>query len=61
MEKEIHDNIINISKNNNKIIKIIELDYNNENNYSNYIGVLDMFCLSKCKEILQGVKYSTFR
>jgi len=59
-KKEIHDNIINISKNNNKIIKIIELDYNNENNYSNYISVLDMFCLSKCKEILQGVKYSTF-
>jgi hypothetical protein len=23
-------------------------------------AVLDMFCLSRCKEILQGVKYSTF-
>jgi hypothetical protein len=26
----------------------------------NYNGILDMFSLSKCKEILQGVKYSTF-
>ena len=59
-KKEVCDKIINISNNNNKIIKIIDMDYANENNYSNYNAVLDMFCLSKCKEILQGVKYSTF-
>jgi hypothetical protein len=59
-KKEIHNIIINISKKNNKLIKILDIDYDNENNYSNYNSVLDMFCLSKCKEILQGVKYSTF-
>jgi len=54
-------NIINnISIVNNKQIKIIEIDYENPNHYSNYNSVLDMFCLSKCKEILQGVKYTTF-
>lgn len=54
-------NIINkFSNNNNKQIKILYIDYDNKNNYCNYNSVLDMFCLSKCKEILQGVKYSTF-
>jgi hypothetical protein len=53
-------NIINKISNNNKPIKIINIDYNNKNKYCNYNSVLDMFCLSKCKEILQGVKYSTF-
>ena len=53
-------NFINNISNNNKQIKILEIDYDNKNNYSNYNSVLDMFCLSKCKEILQGVKYSTF-
>jgi len=59
-KKEVYDIIMNISNNNNKIIKIIEIDYENDANYCNYNSVLDMFCLSKCKEILQGVKYSTF-
>lgn len=54
-------NLINsISNNNNKQIKMIDIDYVTTNNYCNYNSVLDMFCLSKCKEILQGVKYSTF-
>ena len=57
---EIQNIITNISKNNNKQIKIIDINYDNNDNYSNYNSVLDMFCLSKCKEILQGVKYSTF-
>ena len=52
--------INNISNNNNKQIKILDIDYDTKNNYCNYNSVLDMFCLSKCKEILQGVKYSTF-
>jgi hypothetical protein len=46
------------------IVNIIYINYENlnmySNKYSNYNSVLDMFCLSKCKEILQGVKYSTF-
>ena len=57
---EIKNLISNISNNNNKQIKILDIDYDNKNNYCNYNSVLDMFCLSKCKEILQGVKYSTF-
>jgi hypothetical protein len=57
---EIKNLIINISKNNNKQIKILDIDYDNKDNYCNYNSILDMFCLSKCKEILQGVKYSTF-
>jgi hypothetical protein len=57
---EIKNRITNISKNNNKQIKILDIDYDNKDNYYNYNSVLDMFCLSKCKEILQGVKYSTF-
>jgi hypothetical protein len=57
---EIINLINNISNNNNKQIKILDIDYDTENNYCNYNSVLDMFCLSKCKDILQGVKYSTF-
>ena len=59
-KKEITDIIHSIGIKNNKQIKILNIDYTNENNYNNYNSVLDMFCLSKCKEILQGVKYSTF-
>lgn len=51
---------LNIIANTHQVeIKIIEIDYKN-NDYANYKSVLDMFSLSKCKEILQGVKYSTF-
>jgi hypothetical protein len=57
---EIKNLINNISNNNNKQITILDIDYENESNFCNYNSVLDMFCLSKCKEILQGVKYSTF-
>jgi hypothetical protein len=57
---EIINIITNISNNNNKQIKILDIDYVTTTNYCNYNSVLDMFCLSKCKEILQGVKYSTF-
>lgn len=51
--------ITNIIKKN-KNASIIEVDYSNTLNHNNYSSVLDMFCLSKCKTILQGVKYSTF-
>jgi hypothetical protein len=59
-KKEISDVILNMSNKYNKKIKLINIVYNNKDNYSQYNSVLDMFCLSKCKEILQGVKYSTF-
>jgi len=59
-KKEIYDIIIDFSIKNNKLIKILDIDYDNENNYYDYNNVLDMFCLSKCKEILQGVQYSAF-
>ena len=59
-KKEIHRRITDISCKNDKPMKILHIDYTNENNYSNYNSILDMFCLSKCKEIFQGVKYSTF-
>jgi len=57
---EIINHINKISNNYNKQIKILDIDYDNKNNYFNYNSVLDMFCLSKCKEILLGVKYSSF-
>lgn len=59
-KKEVSRMVSMMSENANKPIKILNLDYTNENNHFNYSSVLDMFCLSKCKEILQGVKYSSF-
>ena len=61
-KKEIANTVNDISVKHNKQITILDIvyDVNNSINYSNYNSVLDMFCLSKCKEILQGVKYSTF-
>jgi len=41
-------------------ITFIELDYSQKNQYTNFKSVLDMFALSKCKTILQGVKYSSY-
>ncbi len=43
-----------------KIINFINVNYDNSNTYDNYNAVLDFFCLSKCKKIFQGIKYSTF-
>jgi len=57
---EITNHIIQIAHDIDKDIIIIEIDYSNKGDYSNYNSVLEMFSLSKCKEILQGVKYSTF-
>lgn len=57
---EITNIIKNISSKTNKQIKIIDVAYDDKSDYFNHDAVLDMFCLSKCKEILQGVKYSTF-
>ena len=49
-----------ISEELNKPINIIEIHYDENNILEGYKSVLDMFCLSKCKQIFQGVKYSTF-
>ena len=59
-KQEVCNIIVTISEKNHKAIKILDIDYSNKNNYFNYSSVIDMFCLSKCKEILQGVKYSSF-
>jgi hypothetical protein len=58
-KQEFKEKLNTIANNHQVEIKIIEIDYKN-NDYANYKSVLDMFSLSKCKEILQGVKYSTF-
>jgi hypothetical protein len=58
-KQEFKEKLNTIANNHQVEIKIIEIDYKN-NDYANYKSVLDMFCLSKCKEILQGAKYSTF-
>ena len=57
---EIKNKIIKISKKYSKLINFIDIDYTNHNNYENFNSVLDIFCLSKCKEILQGIHYSSF-
>jgi len=57
---EIEEIINNFAIKNNKKIKILNIDYTNNNNNNNNNSILDMFCLSKCKKILQGVKYSSF-
>lgn len=43
-----------------KPINIVELNYEPLSQYHNARAILDMFALSRCKAILQGVKYSTF-
>lgn len=59
-KQQISRIILDISIRQNKKIHLLEINYQNDSNYCNYNSVLDMFCLSRCKEILQGVKYSTF-
>lgn len=58
--QEIQDLIANkiVVPNRNKAI-VLQADYTNDN-YENFESVLDMFCLSKCKTILQGVNFSAF-
>jgi hypothetical protein len=41
-------------------IKILDIDYSDSEKYPGFSSVLDMFCLSKCKTIIQGVKYTGF-
>jgi len=51
-----------ISVENGKRLNILKIIYDKDkiNEYIGYKSVLDMFCLSKCKKIFQGVKVSTF-
>jgi len=56
----ITDLVQNYANENNKKIYIYKIDYTNEYNLNNYEAVLDFFCLSKCKEILMGVKSTMF-
>ena len=56
----IKNELLIFAKKNNKLINFINVNYDNSNTYDNYNAVLDLFCLSKCKKIFQGVKHSTF-
>jgi hypothetical protein len=44
----------------NRPIRFITPNYSNPDGYQNLVSILDLFCLSQCKTIFQGVKYSTF-
>ena len=63
-KKQFSESIINIAKSKSKQVIILETDPENipENVKSicNYSSVLDLFCLSKCKTIIQGTRYSAF-
>jgi len=43
-----------------KPVEIVVLDYSNPESYENFESVLDMFALSRCKTIFQGVKYTSY-
>jgi hypothetical protein len=57
------ESIKNIAEIKNKSIKILYIDENIPDNIKsiyNYYSILELFSLSKCKSIIQGVKYSGF-
>jgi hypothetical protein len=43
-----------------KPVQILEPDYSKSDDYANFASILDLFCLSQCKFIHQGAKYSSF-
>jgi glycerophosphoryl diester phosphodiesterase len=62
-KQQFIDSINEIANKKNKIINLISTPENIPKNIKskhNFDGVFDMFCLSKCKSIVQGVKYSAF-
>ena len=62
-KQQFVDSINKIANNKNKTINIITIPENIPENIKsilNYECILDMFCLSKCKSIIQCVKYSAF-
>jgi hypothetical protein len=61
--KQFVDLINNKARSENKLVKILSIDENIPENISskhNFNTILDLFCLSKCKSIVQGIKYSAF-
>jgi hypothetical protein len=58
-KKIFQENVEKIYKKYNKNINIIQNDFV-ESEFKNFNSVLDMFSLSKCKEIYQNINYSTF-
>jgi hypothetical protein len=59
-KEEITNKIKTIGLSKSKHVEFLSIDYTNINNYDNFSSILDMFSLAKCKEIIQGVKYSSF-
>ena len=59
-KEHFKNELLTFTKNNNKTINFIDINYDTLNTYDNYNAILDLFCLSKCKKIFQDVKYSTF-
>ena len=62
-KKQFVDLINNKARSENKLVKILSIDENIPENISskqNFNTILDLFCLSKCKSIVQGIKYSAF-
>ena len=62
-KQEFTDFVHNIGKNKNKLVKVFTIEENipeNIRSVKNFDTILDLFCLSKCKSIIQGVKYSAF-
>jgi hypothetical protein len=43
-----------------KPVQILDPDYSESDDYANFASILDLFCLSRCKSIHQGAKYSSF-
>jgi len=59
-KEEITNKIKSIGLSKSKHVEFLTIDYTTQNNYDNFSSILDMFALAKCKEIIQGVKYSSF-
>ena len=57
---EIRDKIRAMACETSVDVTILENNYSEGPSYHNFNAVVDMFALSKCKNIIQGVKYSTF-
>lgn len=59
-KKEITAIVLKLGGKYRKQIKIIDIEYGEHPEYFNFESVVDMFSLSRCKQIIQGVKYSSF-
>lgn len=59
-DKEWKNSVTDIIKHKSSRVRFLEINYETSESYENYESVMDMFCLSRCKQIIQGVKYSTY-